>query len=140
MQEARDKHGLTALALLAVSPSKVDDSDLDDSKDSGSGTKGTAKGKLEIPLPVFTGKRLDLYARDFVRYLRMTGQKAADEMPRADLIVTGCKNEWPSRGGRRHLNHVGIMGTEAVPRTPWPGYGIQPVSGPLTPCTACSVP
>ena len=29
---------------------------------------------------------------------------------------------------------------EAVPRTPWPGYGIQPVSGPLTPCTACSVP
>ena len=94
LQEARDKHGLTALALLAVSPSKVDDSDLHDSKDSGSGTKGTAKGKLEIPLPVFTGKRLDLYARDFVRYLRMTGQKAADEMTRADLIVTGCKNEW----------------------------------------------
>ena len=31
-------------------------------------------------------------------------------------------------------------GIEAVPRTPWPGYGIQPVSGPLTPCTACSVP
>ena len=31
-------------------------------------------------------------------------------------------------------------GGEAVPRTPWPGYGIQPVSGPLTPCTACSVP
>ena len=30
--------------------------------------------------------------------------------------------------------------TEAVPRTPWPGYGIQAVSGPLTPCTACSVP
>ena len=30
--------------------------------------------------------------------------------------------------------------TEAAPRTPWPGYGIQPVSGPLTPCTACSVP
>ena len=72
----------------------MDDSDLNDSKDSGSGTKGTAKGKLEIPLPVFTGKRLDLYARDFVRYLRMTGQKAADEMTRADLIVTGCKNEW----------------------------------------------
>ena len=94
LQEARDQNGLTALALLAVSSSKVDDSDLDDSKDSGSGTKGTAKGKPEIPLPVFTGKRLDLYARDFVRYLRMTGQKAADEMTRADLIVTGCKNEW----------------------------------------------
>ena len=25
--------------------------------------------------------------------------------------------------------------TEAIPRTPWPGYGIQPVSGPLTPCS-----
>ena len=25
--------------------------------------------------------------------------------------------------------------TEAVPRTPWLGQGIQPVSGPLTPCT-----
>ena len=24
-------------------------------------------------------------------------------------------------------------GGEAVPRTPWLGYGIQPVSGPLTP-------
>ena len=94
LQEARDKHGLTALAQLAVSPSKVDDSDLDDSKDSGSGTKGTAKGKLEIPLPVFTWKCLDLYARDFLRYLQMTWQKAADEMTRADLIVTGCKNEW----------------------------------------------
>ena len=30
--------------------------------------------------------------------------------------------------------------SEAVPRTPWPGYNMQPVSGPLTPCTACSVP
>ena len=26
-------------------------------------------------------------------------------------------------------------GGEAVPRTPWPGYGILPVSRPLTPCT-----
>ena len=83
----------TALALLAVSPSKIEDSDLNDSKDSGSGTKGTAKGKLEIPLPVFTGKCLDLYECDFVRYLRMTGQKAADEMTHADLIATGCKNQ-----------------------------------------------
>ena len=39
-----------------------------------------------------------------------------------------------------HHNPVLINATEAVPRTPWPGYGIQPVSGPLTPCTACSVP
>ena len=89
LQEAGDKHGLTALALLAVSSSEVEDSDLDDSKDSGSGTKGTAKKKPEIPLLVFTVTCLNLYARDFVRYLRMTGQKAADEMTRADLVVTG---------------------------------------------------
>ena len=36
------------------------------------------------------------------------------------LGVTLCRG----RGGR-----------EAVPRTPWLGYGIQPVSGPLTPST-----
>ena len=29
----------------------------------------------------------------------------------------------------------GIQCNEAVPRTPWLGYGIQPVSGPLTPST-----
>ena len=91
LQEERDEYELTAIALLAVSPSRLEDSGLGDSKDSGSGTKGTAKGKLEIHLPVFTGKRLDLYMRDFVRYLRMTGQKTADEMTRADLIVTSCK-------------------------------------------------
>ena len=33
LQEAHNKHGLRALALLAVSPSKVEDNDLDDSKD-----------------------------------------------------------------------------------------------------------
>ena len=31
-------------------------------------------------------------------------------------------------------------GGEAVPRTPWRGYGIQPVSGPLTPCTEGKTP
>ena len=31
--------------------------------------------------------------------------------------------------------HECIKTSEAVPRTPWLGYGIQPVSGPLTPST-----
>ena len=31
-------------------------------------------------------------------------------------------------------------GNEAVPRTPWLGYGIQLVSGPLTPCTEGKTP
>ena len=34
---------------------------------------------------------------------------------------------------------MGDMG-EAVPRTPWLGYGIQPVSGPLTSCTEGKTP
>ena len=42
--------------------------------------------------------------------------------------------------GRSHWqytdpDHVQTEGPEAVPRTPWLGYGLQPVSGPLTPCT-----
>ena len=32
-----------------------------------------------------------------------------------------------------------ICSTEAVPKTPWPGYGIQPVSGPLTPATSTNI-
>ena len=33
-----------------------------------------------------------------------------------------------------------LRDSEAVPRTPWLGYGIQPVSGPLTPCTETKTP
>ena len=33
-----------------------------------------------------------------------------------------------------------VCGAEAVPRTPWLGYGIQPVFGPLTPCTEGKTP
>ena len=40
-------------------------------------------------------------------------------------------------GGREYL---GVLDTEAVPRTPWLGYGIQPVSGPLTPCMEGKTP
>ena len=40
--------------------------------------------------------------------------------------------------GRMYM--PGSPGTEAVPRTPWLGYGIQPVSGPLTPCTEGKTP
>ena len=52
--------------------------------------------------------------------------------PPARYSVTFQKSPW-------HHKFSGAA-SEAVPRTPWPGYGIQPVSGPLTPCTACSVP
>ena len=51
------------------------------------------------------------------------------------------KDKKTRRGRKKGVNEVdGEENTEAVPRTPWPGYGIQPVYGPLTPCTACSVP
>ena len=35
----------------------------------------------------------------------------------------------------QHPRAVERPPSEAVPRTPWLGYGIQPVSGPLTPST-----
>ena len=59
---------------------------------------------------------------------------AADELDGADhgVGLQGCSHV------EDLLDLLG--GSEAVPRTPWPGYGIQPVSGPLTPRTACSVP
>ena len=38
-----------------------------------------------------------------------------------------------------HTNHTSTL-AEAVPRTPWPGYGIRQVSGPLTPCTEGKTP
>ena len=40
----------------------------------------------------------------------------------------------------RHCCVVWGRVIEAVPRTPWLGYGIQPVSGPLTPCTEGKTP
>ena len=36
--------------------------------------------------------------------------------------------------------YITFQPIEAVPRTPWLGYGIQPVSGPRTPCTEGKTP
>ena len=44
-----------------------------------------------------------------------------------------CGPSWPNFAVFVIGCHIGT--TEAVPRTPWLGQGIQPVSGPLTPCT-----
>ena len=70
LEEARTKQGLTALALLAIAPTHHD---LDESSNSNKSTKGTTMGKLELSLLVFNGKCLDLYAQDFICYLRMRG-------------------------------------------------------------------
>ena len=46
--------------------------------------------------------------------------------------MRGCYRAPPRVGSKE--------GGEAVPRTPWLGYGIQPVSGPLTPYTEGKTP
>ena len=46
-----------------------------------------------------------------------------------------CGPFWPNFAVFAIVCHI-----EAVPRTPWLGYGIQPVSGPLTPCTEGKTP
>ena len=45
-----------------------------------------------------------------------------------------------SHYGKKLSCSILTLHTEAVPRTPWLGYGIQPVSGPLTPCTEGKTP
>ena len=67
---------------------------------------------------------------------RRTVEKIVADRAKEILVITGIgSTPCPLEGLKSTLDSI-----EAVPRTPWPGYGIQPVSGPLTPCTACSVP
>ena len=43
---------------------------------------------------MFTGRNIVFGAKDFARFLRLTGQTKASDMIKADLVVTGCKTDW----------------------------------------------
>ena len=45
-------------------------------------------------MPVLTGRNTVFLAKDFARFLRLTGQTKAADMIKADLVVTGCKTDW----------------------------------------------
>ena len=56
----------------------------------GRGTKAFFKPQTETKLPKFSGRDLDVYAEDFLRFLRSTGQEILNK---ADLVINGCDNK-----------------------------------------------
>ena len=59
----------------------------------GGGTKAFFKPQTETKLPKFTGKDLDVFAEDFLSFLRSTGQEDLNERAKADLVINGCDNK-----------------------------------------------
>ena len=59
----------------------------------GRGTKPFFKPQTETKLPKFSGKDLDVYAEDFLRFLRSRGQEDLNERARSDLVINGCDNK-----------------------------------------------
>ena len=59
----------------------------------GRGTKAFFKPQTESKLPRFLGRDLDVYAEDFLRFLRSTGQEDLNERAKADLAINGCDNK-----------------------------------------------
>ena len=59
----------------------------------GRGTKAFLKPQTETKLPKFPGRDLDVYAEDFLRFLRSTGQEDLNERAKADLVINGCDNK-----------------------------------------------
>ena len=59
----------------------------------GRGTKAFFKPQTETKLLKFSGKDLDVYAEDVLRFLRSTGQEDLNERAKADLLINGCDNK-----------------------------------------------
>ena len=59
----------------------------------GRGTKAFFKPQTENKLPKFSGRDLDVYAEDFLRFLRSTGQEDLNERAKSDLVINGCDNK-----------------------------------------------
>ena len=59
----------------------------------GRGTKAFFKPQTETKLPKLSGRDLDVYAEDFLRFLRSTGQEDLNERAKADLVINSCDNK-----------------------------------------------
>ena len=86
-------HGLRIPACLMV-PKELETEDSEEEAERRGERKGVATAKIETPLPVFSGRNIVFWAKDFARFLRLTGQTKASDMIKADLVVTGCKTDW----------------------------------------------
>ena len=86
-------HRLRNLSCLVV-PAELKTEDSDEEADRRKERKAVATAKIETPLPVFTRRNIVFLAKDFARFLRLTGQTKASHMIKADLVVTGRKTDW----------------------------------------------
>ena len=57
------------------------------------GTKAFFKPQTETKPPKFSGRDLDVYAEDFLKFLRSTGQEDLNERAKADLVINSCDNK-----------------------------------------------
>ena len=86
-------HGLLILACLVV-PTELETEDTEEEAKRRKERTGVSTAKMETPMPVFTGRNIVFWAKDFARFLRLTGQTKASDMIKSDLVVTGCKTDW----------------------------------------------
>ena len=56
--------------------------------------KAIATSKIVLNLPEFTGKDLSEFAKNFGRFLRMTGQTHASGQVKCDLLLQCCKTKY----------------------------------------------
>ena len=80
--------GLGPLAPMALLPDPTQPF-----PNTGRGTKAFFKPQTEIKLPKFSGKDLDVYAEDSLKFLRSTGQEDLNERAKADLVINSCDNK-----------------------------------------------
>ena len=59
----------------------------------GRGTKPFFKPRTGTKLPKFSGRDLDVYAEDFLGFLRSTGEEDLNERAKADLVINGSDNK-----------------------------------------------
>ena len=86
-------HSLRILACLVV-PTKLKTEDSEEEAERRKERKDVDKARIETPLPVFTRRNIVYWAKDFARFLRLTGQTKASDMINADLVATRCKTDW----------------------------------------------
>ena len=77
--------GLGPLAPMALLPDPTEPV-----PHTGRGTKAFFKPQTETKLPKFLGKDLDVYAEDFLGFLRWTGQEDLNKRAKAHLVINSC--------------------------------------------------
>ena len=80
--------GLGPLAPMALLPDPTQPV-----PDTGRGTKAFSQPQTRTKLPKFSGKDLDVYTEDLLRFLRSTGKEDLNERANVDLVINVCDNQ-----------------------------------------------